>query len=51
MSKKFQLDYDQNSLSKKPLQGLTFRGLPLEDVLESILHGKGVHYKFIDNKI
>ncbi len=47
----FQLDYDEVLFSNKPLQGITFRNLPLADVLESLLTGRGVHYKFVNNKI
>lgn len=47
----FQLDYDQLIFAKKPLQGITFRGLALDEVLESLLSGRGVHYKFVANKI
>lgn len=48
---KFQLDYDRNLFANNPLQGLTFRKLALNEVLESLLTGRGVHYKFVGNKI
>lgn len=47
----FKLDYDKDLFNNKPLQGLTFRNLALGEALESILAGRGVHYKFVDNKI
>jgi ferric enterobactin receptor len=46
----FDLDYDKNAFSNTRLQRFTFRGLTLDKVLDSILDGRGVHYKFIRNK-
>ncbi len=46
----FQIDYDRGIFNNKPLQSITFRDLALDEVLESLLTGRGVHYKFIDNK-
>ncbi|MCK5278639.1 MAG: TonB-dependent receptor, partial [Cyclobacteriaceae bacterium] len=48
---RFQLDYDKNIFSKKPLQAITYRDKPLNLVLEGLLSDRGVHYKFIDNRI
>lgn len=48
---RFQLDYDQILFANKPLQGITFRNLTLSEVLESLMTGRGVHYKFVANKI
>ncbi|MCG8307544.1 MAG: TonB-dependent receptor [Cytophagales bacterium] len=45
----FQLDYDRDLFGKKPLQALIFHNLALSEALESLLTGRGVHYKFIDN--
>ncbi len=45
----FQLDYDNNLFSNKPLKAFSYREQPLSLVLEGLLSDRGIHYKFIGN--